>query len=119
MTCVRSRNASKNSTAPGICLVSTSEARKVVKEFKGDKPLAILVPSNITGAGEEVHVLVEDPSGRWQARRRFMLQLGSRPVSDMEGKPRKPVVAGSIKVVLTYAKRHTDAEAWLYVLKNA
>ena len=48
-----------------------------------------------------------------------MLQLGSNPVSYMEGKPRKPVVPDSIKVVLTYAKRHTDAEAWESALKNA
>ena len=48
-----------------------------------------------------------------------MLQLGSNPVSYMEGKPRKPVVPDSIKVVLTYAKRHTDAEALESALKNA
>ena len=46
-----------------VCLVSTAEGKKLVNELKGDHALAILVPMNVTGAGEEVHVLVEDPSG--------------------------------------------------------
>ena len=66
-----------------------------------------------------MHVLVEDISGRWQTHRRFMLQLCSNPVSYMEGKSRKSVVSDSIKVVLTYAKRHTDAKTWESALKNA
>ena len=36
----------------------------------------------------------------------------------MEGKPKKSFVADSIKVVLTSAKQHTDAEAWAHVSKN-
>ena len=84
-----------------------------------DHALAVLSPSNITGVGEEVHVLVEDPSGRWQTRRRFMLQLGTSPVAYMEGKPRKSVIADSVNVVLTYAKHHTDGEAWESAVKNA
>ena len=69
----------------GICLVSTAEAKKIAKELKGDHALAVLSPSNITGVGEEVHVLVEDPSGRWQTRRRFMLQLGTNPLYTWRG----------------------------------
>ena len=61
-------------------------------------PLAILVPTNISGTGEEVHVLVEDPSGRWQTRRRFMIQLGMTPVTYMEGKPNKSIVSDSSKL---------------------
>ena len=38
-----------SSSAPGICLVSNTEARKIVKELKGEHALAILAPSNITG----------------------------------------------------------------------
>ena len=52
-----------SSSQPGVCLVSTVEGKKLVNELKGDHALAILVPMNVTGAGEEVHVLVEDPSG--------------------------------------------------------
>ena len=74
-----------SSSQPGACLVSTAEGKKLVNELKGDHALAILVPLNVTGAGEEVHVLVEDPSGRWQTRRRFLIQLGSTPVQYMEG----------------------------------
>ena len=48
-----------------------------------------------------------------------MLQLGSTSVLYMEGTPRKSVVADSAEVVLTYAKRRTDAEAWESVPKNA
>ena len=75
-------------TAPGVCLVSTANGKKLVNELKGDGPLAMLVPTNISGTGEEVHVLVEDPCGRWQTRRRFMIQLGITSVAYMEGKPK-------------------------------
>ena len=54
--------AEMSSTAPGVCLASTAEGKKLVNDLKGEFPLAILVPANITGSGEEVHVLVEDPS---------------------------------------------------------
>ena len=94
-------------------------ARKLVKELKGEHALAILAPSNITGSAEEVHVLVEDPSTRWQTRRRFLIQLGTTPVTYMEGKPKKSFVADSVKVVLTCAKQHTDADAWAHASRNA
>ena len=86
------------STTPGVCLVSTADGKKLVNELKGEGPLAILVPTNISGTGEEVHVLVEDPSGRWQTRRRFMIQLGMTPVTYMEGKPNKSIVSDSSKL---------------------
>ena len=89
-----------NSMEPGKCLATTAEARKLVNELKGEHPLAILMPANITGTGEEVHVLVEDPTGRWQTRRRFMIQLGIGFVTYMEGKPKKSVVGDTVKVVL-------------------
>ena len=47
-----------SSTGPGICLVSTTDGKKLVNELKSDCPLAILVPTNISGTGEEVHVLI-------------------------------------------------------------
>ena len=90
--------------------VSIAEARKLVKELKCEHPLAISAPSNITNTGDEVHVLVEDPTGRWQTRRRFMIQLGNGMVSYMEGAPKKLVRADSVKAHLSFAKHHTDAE---------
>ena len=35
----------------------------------------MLFPARISGTGEEVHAVVNEPTGRWQTRRRFMLQL--------------------------------------------
>ena len=35
----------------------------------------MLFPARISGTGEEVHAVVNDPTGRWQTRRRFMIQL--------------------------------------------
>ena len=87
--------------------------------MKSEQALAILAPSNVTGSGEEVHVLVKDPFGRWQTRGRFLIQLGLHPVEYMEGKPRKAIAADSVKVVLTYAKHHTSAEAWDSAVTNA
>ena len=40
------------SSQPGFCLVSTSEAKTLVEELKGDHALAILEASNIDGTGE-------------------------------------------------------------------
>ena len=102
-----------------ICFASSSEAKNVVNELKGEQPLAILVPSNIDGQGEETHVLVEDPAGRMHCRRRFLFQLGSGQVTYMDGKPQKAIVADSAKVILTFAKQHTDAETLDYAMKNA
>ena len=78
-----------SSSEAGVCLVTASEARRAITELKGEKPLAILSPSNIDGRGMEIHVLVEDPSGRWQTRRRFLLQLGVGEVNYMDGAPKK------------------------------
>ena len=61
----------------GVCLVSTSQARKALPELKSEKALAVLSPMVINGIGEEIHVMVEDASGRWHVRRRFLLQLGA------------------------------------------
>ena len=51
--------ADLNISEPGVCLVSSSEARKAVAELKGAHPLAILSPANIENRGQELHVLVE------------------------------------------------------------
>ena len=59
-------------TAAGVCLASTSDARKAMAELKGTQPLGILAPANIDGQGQDLHVLVEDPSGRCHVRRRFV-----------------------------------------------
>ena len=104
---------------PGICLATTAEARKLVNELNGEHPLAILVPANITGTGEEIHVLVEDPTGRWQTRRRFMIQLGIWFVTYMEFTRKKSVVGDTVKVILSFAKYHTDAKTWARAVKNA
>ena len=37
----------------------------------------------------------------------------------MEGKLKKSIISDSVKVVLTCAKRHTEADAWAHVSKNA
>ena len=61
----------------GVCLVSTSEARRALSELEGEQPLAVLSPLNIDGAGMKINVLIEDISGLWQTRRRFVMQLGT------------------------------------------
>ena len=96
---------------PGVCMAFVSEAKKAITELKGETPLAVLCAANIDMKKEEVHVLVEDPSGRWQTRRRFLFQLGVGQVTYMEGKPKKSFTPDSVKVVLSYAKQHADSEA--------
>ena len=108
-----------SASQPGVCLASTAEAKRIVNELKGEHPLAILVPQDIGGKSEEVHVLVEDSAGRMQSRRRFLVQIGVGVVTYMDGKPKKSIVSDSVKVVLTLTKEHSDAETWEYALKNA
>ena len=50
-----------SSTAPGICLASTAKGKKLVNELKGEHPLAILVPTNITNRrNSSCDVLLDD-----------------------------------------------------------
>ena len=83
-------------------MASVSEAKKAITELKSEKPLAILCAANIDLNGEEVHVLVEDPSGRWQTRRRFLFQLGVGQVTYMEGKPKKSFTPDSVKATYRF-----------------
>ena len=96
---------------PGVCLVSSSEARKAIQELKSDHALAILSPSNIDNRGEELHVLMEDASGRVVVRRRFLLQLSAGTVTYMDGKPKRQFKQDSVKVDVSFAKIHTKSEA--------
>ena len=62
--------------------------------------------------------LVEDPTGHWQTRRRFMIQSGVGFVTYREGKPKKFVVGDSVKVVLSFAKHHADGERLASAVKH-
>ena len=104
---------------PGVCLASVSDAKTVMSELKGSHPLAILVPTNVNGAGQEIHALVEDPTGRWQSRRRFLFQVGTGLVTYMDGTAKKQFKPDSAKVVLSFGKQHTEPDAWGHVLTNA
>ena len=54
--------------------------------------------------------MIEDASGRCVARRRFLIQLGVGEVTHMDGKPKKQFKPDSVKVVLNFAKIHTESE---------
>ena len=62
-----------------------SETKKSIAELKGSHPLAILTCANINKAGQEIHALVEDPTSRWQARRRVLFQVGTGLVRYIDG----------------------------------
>ena len=104
-----------NVSEPGVCLVSCSEARKVWKELTGVSPLAILCPSNIDNRGQELHVLMEDASGRCVVRRRFIIQLGIGEVTYTDGKPKKKFTPDSATVVISIAHNYSDADIWSFV----
>ena len=110
--------ADLNIAEPVVCLVSSAEARKAVKELTGVHALAILSSANTDNRGQELHVLMEDISGRVIVRRRFLLQLGIGAVTYMDGKPKKQFKPDSTKVVISFAKIHTESEAWTYASKH-
>ena len=47
------------------------------------------------------------------------MQLGKGEVNYIDGAPKKSFKAESVKLVFSYAKQHTGAEAWEYAAKNA
>ena len=81
--------------------------------------MAILACTNINGAGQEIHALVEDPTGRWQSRRRLLFQVGTGLVTYMDGTAKKTFKPDSVKVVLSFGKQHTEPGAWGHALTNA
>ena len=48
-----------------------------------------------------------------------MIQLGTGEVQYIDGAPKKVFKADSMKLVRSYAKQHTDAEAWECAARNA
>ena len=95
-------------------LVSTAEARKAITELFSLHSLAILSPVNVDGKGQELCVLVQDPSGRCQSRRRCIYQLGVGDVTYMAGVSKKAFKPDSVKVVINFAKQHTEPDIWDY-----
>ena len=49
---------------------------------------------------------------------RFLLQLGNGAVTYMDGKPKKQFKPDSVKVVVSFAKIHTESEAWSFASKH-
>ena len=49
------------------------KSEKIVNELKSDYALAMFVLKNIFGLREKVHVLIEDPLGRRQNSRWFII----------------------------------------------
>ena len=41
-----------------VCFASTAEAKRIANDLKSKHPLAIIVPQDINGKSEEVHVLL-------------------------------------------------------------
>ena len=77
-----------------------------------------MVLENVTGPGETVHVSVEDSAGRWQTRRRFMIQVGIGFVTYMVDKPKKFACGDAVEVLLSLAEHHADAETLAYGFKQ-
>ena len=85
---------------------------------KGTQPLGILATANMDEREQEVHVLLEDPSGRCQVRRRFIFQFGSVEEIHTSDKPKKAFKPDSVKVVNRFAKQHTAPDRLDFVQKN-
>ena len=73
----------------------------------------LLVPVKVNEKGEEMSVVVKDKNGKLQVRKRCLLQLGPTPVTFANTAPRGGVVAASsVKMAISFAKRHTAKEVW-------
>ena len=113
---VKASFAEMSTNDSGICLCSTSEAKRALAMMWSDKPAAVLSPTNVEGRGVERDVLVKDKDGRIQRRPRFVFQLGYGAVEFARVAPKKNVSADSVRMVLNM---HEDSpESWKLVLKD-
>ena len=113
---VKTSFANMSTNDSGICLCSTSEAKRALAMMWGDKPAAVLAPMNIEGRGVERDVLVRDKEGRIQRRGRFVFQLGYGAVEFSSSAPKKQVATDSARMIISF---HEDTvSAWKNALKD-
>ena len=113
---VKASFADMSANDTGICLCSTSEAKRALAMMWSDKPAAVLSPKNIEGRGVEKDVLVKDKDGRIQGRRRFVFQLGYGAVGFARVAPQRNVSTDSVRMVINM---HEDgAASWKAVMKD-
>ena len=72
--------------------------------MKRETALGILSLMLINGTSEEIPVMVDNASGRWNVRSLFLSQPGAEKVTNVSDAPKKAFVPDTIKVVLIYAK---------------
>ncbi len=113
---VRASFAEMSINDSGICLCSTSEAKRARAMMWSDKPAAVLSPTNIDGQGIERDVLVKDKDGRIQRRPRFVFQLGYAAVEFPAVAPKRNVPLDSVRMVLNM--QESNAASWKEVLKD-
>ena len=90
-----------------MCLVLTSDARRVISELKSERPLAVFSFSNVDGAGTEIHLSVEHTFKHWET-------------PELHGWcAQTKFKADCMKKVFNYMKHHTTAEAWDLAWTNA
>ncbi len=109
---VRACLADLNATTPGICLVSTAEAKRALGDLRGDEPMAILAPMNVNEEGTEMPVFVTDKNGRIQTRVRYLFQLGPEPVTFCSSAPQHSLRTDAVKVVVSIHCMYASQAVW-------
>ena len=100
-----------------VCLATRQEALKAELEINAQVPIALLIPSSLGEGCQLLHVAVKDHVGRVQVRRRFLFQLGKKPIRYMEDAPQGGKVnVETEKIVLGVMKKISPC--WDAALQN-
>ena len=100
-----------------VCLATRKEAEEAEFEINAQVPIALLIPSPRGEGCQLVHVAVKDSSGKRQVRRRFLFQLGKKPIRYMENAPQGgKVTVETEKIVLGVMQKISPC--WEAALQN-
>ena len=106
--------------SPGLALASATEAQRAVREMKCTGSMAILSTVNVDNLGVEIPASVKDMHGRPVQRKRYLIQLGTVPVTYTPTASRGGTVScpGTGKIVVQFVEKHTISTFWSAALKN-
>lgn len=98
----------------GVALASLKDVEAALERPLACAPQALLGPTKLTAAAQEVAVLVTDRNGKLQTTTRFLHQLGPADavVSYTPTAQKRELKKATASVVLTVTKRHTEGQAW-------
>lgn len=96
-----------------VCLATKQETERALKEIIPSVPVAVLSTARVKEEAEEVQVYVKNKEGLLVARKRFMHQLGPRPVIYAPpGQKGGQVTDTSVRMCLGFTQKQSGTKVW-------